>query len=394
MKVLMLFNDYLEHGGERNSVSAEATALITHGVNVELMTVTNEQLVGAPTTQKVRETFPNRVMRSSIADAIDNFKPDVVHAQNLFPRIGASGIDALRHSNTPWVRTIRNYRKGCIAGTYTRNGVECLECQSVCGRLPGIVHSCYRDSRAQSIGATAYSLWDNLAERRHPPSFYICISDAAHRRIESNLHPSVPVQIVHNAVVNHASVPYTSMCERQFDACYVGRLTHEKGVSLFLEVAKQNSDLKFAIAGTGELRPDVEAAAKSTSNLVDLGLVDNAAALGVMANSRFTLVPSQWDEPFGRVAAEAMSVGSLPLVSDRGGLPEVVSTMEYAAVVGSGGFRRWAGAVSALAATPKPELEKYSVAAMDSWRSRFSAESVSTALISVYERSVLPARKE
>lgn len=42
------------------------------------------------------------------------------------------------------------------------------------------------------------------------------------------------------------------------------------------------------------------------------------------ALTRLLLVPSVWDEPFGRVAAEAMVNAIPPLVSDRGSLPDVV----------------------------------------------------------------------
>ena len=38
------------------------------------------------------------------------------------------------------------------------------------------------------------------------------------------------------------------------------------------------------------------------------------------------LVPSQWGEPFGLVAAEAMSGGAVPIVFRDGGLPEVLGT--------------------------------------------------------------------
>src|SRR6185436_2280622 len=42
------------------------------------------------------------------------------------------------------------------------------------------------------------------------------------------------------------------------------------------------------------------------------------------ALTKILLVPSVWDEPFGRVAAEAM-INSVPaLVSERGALPHVV----------------------------------------------------------------------
>jgi len=42
------------------------------------------------------------------------------------------------------------------------------------------------------------------------------------------------------------------------------------------------------------------------------------------ALTRLLLVPSVWDEPFGRVAAEAMINGIPALVSNRGSLPQVV----------------------------------------------------------------------
>jgi glycosyltransferase involved in cell wall biosynthesis len=42
------------------------------------------------------------------------------------------------------------------------------------------------------------------------------------------------------------------------------------------------------------------------------------------ALTRILVVPSVWEEPFGRVAAEAMINSIPPLVSDRGSLPDVV----------------------------------------------------------------------
>ena len=43
-----------------------------------------------------------------------------------------------------------------------------------------------------------------------------------------------------------------------------------------------------------------------------------------LALTRILLVPPVFEEPFGRVAAEAMINGIPPIVSDRGGLPETV----------------------------------------------------------------------
>jgi glycosyltransferase involved in cell wall biosynthesis len=45
----------------------------------------------------------------------------------------------------------------------------------------------------------------------------------------------------------------------------------------------------------------------------------------IFRGTRALLVPSVWDEPFGRVAAEALLNGVPPIVSDRGGLPEAAN---------------------------------------------------------------------
>jgi glycosyltransferase involved in cell wall biosynthesis len=51
----------------------------------------------------------------------------------------------------------------------------------------------------------------------------------------------------------------------------------------------------------------------------------------IYAATRVLLAPSLWNEPAGRVAAEALLNGIPPLVSDRGGLPEICN---------GGGFTR------------------------------------------------------
>jgi glycosyltransferase involved in cell wall biosynthesis len=56
--------------------------------------------------------------------------------------------------------------------------------------------------------------------------------------------------------------------------------------------------------------------------------------------SAAVVVPSQWDEAFGIVAAEALACGRVALVSDRGGLPEIVEGLET--VVPAGDIPAWA----------------------------------------------------
>ena len=44
-----------------------------------------------------------------------------------------------------------------------------------------------------------------------------------------------------------------------------------------------------------------------------------------MSKSEIAVIPSRWEEPFGRTSLEAASRGSAVIISDRGGLPETSS---------------------------------------------------------------------
>ncbi len=95
-----------------------------------------------------------------------------------------------------------------------------------------------------------------------------------------------------------------------------------KGADIFLKVAERLPDENFLMAG--------EISSKAIKNrLAKADNVEHQPWTNDMKNiygrSKVLVVPSRFEEPFGRVAAEAMCSGIPCVVSDRGGLPEVVS---------------------------------------------------------------------
>jgi len=110
----------------------------------------------------------------------------------------------------------------------------------------------------------------------------------------------------------------------------VGRLVYEKGFQLALEalpgLIERVPGTRFLVAGSGTAESELRAQAH------DLGLDEHGAFLGWIGDdvlhslyriSDLTVVPSIY-EPFGLVALEAMASGCPCLVSDTGGLREVV----------------------------------------------------------------------
>lgn len=89
-----------------------------------------------------------------------------------------------------------------------------------------------------------------------------------------------------------------------------------KGRNLILELTRQLPDKKFLIYGE-RLEPENSQPIKNVQNMGHQN--DRVTMFG---SADLFLVPSVWDEPYGRVAAEAIWCGKPVVVSKKGGLPE------------------------------------------------------------------------
>ncbi|MDG4750887.1 MULTISPECIES: glycosyltransferase [Micromonospora] len=116
---------------------------------------------------------------------------------------------------------------------------------------------------------------------------------------------------------------------------FVGELTRRKGVDRALEVARR-SGIPLRIAG----RPRVLDAAPAVQEAHEAFLDDlwrehadtpfeylgelGDARLELLRSARCLLVPIRWPEPFGRVMAEALALGTPVVAANRGAVPELV----------------------------------------------------------------------
>ena len=57
-------------------------------------------------------------------------------------------------------------------------------------------------------------------------------------------------------------------------------------------------------------------------NHFELGFIKHKKVLNLLDKTSISVVPSKWDEPFGRTALEATSRGCATIISNKGGLPE------------------------------------------------------------------------
>ena len=103
---------------------------------------------------------------------------------------------------------------------------------------------------------------------------------------------------------------------------FVGKLNESKGYDIYKEaVMKILDEFKewkaFSIGDESRERPKIV-----HKNHKELGFLKHKKVLQFLNKSEIVVVPSRWEEPFGRTALESSSRACATIISNRGGLPE------------------------------------------------------------------------
>jgi glycosyltransferase involved in cell wall biosynthesis len=267
-------------------------------------------------------SFYSRPASREISNLLASFQPEILHVHNFFPSISPAIFFAAGKYRVPVVQTLHNYRLLCANAMLFRDGRPCEACPVGHSFLPGVIHACYRGSRAGSalIGAStsvhaALGTWSNRIDR------YIALTQFAARKLGNDRIPAEKIRIKPNFVPDRGHG-----LGRGGFALYVGRLSPEKGLETILAADHLGHlPLPVHIAGDGPLLAEIErACARPGSRLIYLGRLPRSQVIEQMKNATVLLVPSLWYEGFPMVMVEALSFG-LPIIAARiGGLPEIV----------------------------------------------------------------------
>ncbi len=103
---------------------------------------------------------------------------------------------------------------------------------------------------------------------------------------------------------------------------FVGKLNQSKGYDIYKDaVTKILNEFKnwkaYSIGDESRVRPIID-----HSNHEELGFLKHKKVLEFLNKSEIAVVPSRWEEPFGRTALESSSRACATIISNRGGLPE------------------------------------------------------------------------
>jgi glycosyltransferase involved in cell wall biosynthesis len=403
MRILLLSQFYPPViGGEERHVRNLALALEARGHQVSVATQAGGEASGMTMDGPVRvwrirgsaqraaalfsdsgrpfaPPFPDPELVLALRRVVASEDPDVVHAHNWLLH---SYLPLRLQSRTPFLVTLHDYSLLCARKNFLEMGRE------ICSG-PGLRKclACANQQYGAAKGAiTTFANWAAAAWERRAVDKFLTVS-AAVARINRLAEHGVPFEVVPNFVPDRigeldpaphplrAHLPATYML-------YVGDLSVQKGVHLLLE-AYRLTGTTVPLVMIGRRLPDFPATLPQGVQVFESW--PHTAVMQAWQNCLFGLAPSIWHEPCATVVIEAMALGKAMVVSDLGGMPDLVQHLQTGLVV-QPAAEALAAAMQRLLADPG--LRGQLGAAATARVGRFQAHTVVPRIESIYQSLV------
>lgn len=372
--------------GEDRVVDQEAEALTHAGHVVRHFERCSDEIAGLSLGRRALVPFQavwSRRAADSLTEVVDRFRPDVVHVHNVLPLLSSSVLPSTKRCEVPCVVTFHHYQQVCLSGTLFRAGTDCRQCVGRALPLPGVWHGCYRRSPAASAplavaAAVARQHWLTV------PSAYIFLSEAQRRLLEVLGLPPPRCFVKFNM-----APPSSGSEERENLVAYLGRLAELKGLRTLMQAwdaylgAGPPAGLRLVIAGAGPLEGEIRDWARTRPSVEMAGVLSASASACLLRRATTVVVPSEWQEPFGLVVAEAMAAGVAPIATARGALQELITPGVDGLLYPPGDARSLAAMLRRIEAAPQ-WARRLGAAARSTYDRRFAPHRIVAQLEAIY----------
>jgi len=169
--------------------------------------------------------------------------------------------------------------------------------------------------------------------------------------------------------------------EDAFVIGFVGRLTVQKNIPLFMEAIRNMPDVMGVVVGDGELRSELECQAGGIPNFLFIGYRTDAREL--IASFDVFCLPSRY-EGFGLVLVEAM-LQKIPIIgSNAGAIPEICGNGEYGFLFDCGNLESLIERIRTCKQNPQ-KAQELAKKAYEYASRTFTVEKMAAMTIRVYE---------
>jgi len=124
-------------------------------------------------------------------------------------------------------------------------------------------------------------------------------------------------------IIYHSIDPIKKNTKKNKQIIFVGKLNESKGYDLYCKsmfrILDENKDWKAYSIGEEKRFQNFPRHKRH----LNLGQISHNRVLDYFSKSEIAIIPSRWEEPFGRAALEASSRGCATIISNTGGMSEV-----------------------------------------------------------------------
>lgn len=320
MKILYIHNDYAKPSGEETAAEAIVTLLKEHGHEVRWFRRSSAEIKGF--TGKIKSFFTglaNPAMAKALEKVLDEYQPDLVQIQNIYPFLSPSIFRPVKKRNIPIVMRCPNYRLFCP------NGLCCDMQGKVCERCFGghewncVLKNC-TGSRFKSIGYALRGWFARVTKRilKHV-DIYIVQTEFQKRKFMGQGIPEEQIGIL-PGIMQKMEPPAEWSTGKH--VTFVGRVSEEKGILEFIECARQLPDIPFLVAGSYDGMPGIRE--NAPANVEWRGFVKGEELRKAYLESRLVVIPSRCYEGFPNVIVQAMQLERPVIAVDLGASGAVV----------------------------------------------------------------------
>lgn len=250
----------------------------------------------------------NKKMIDAVGKILNDYCPDVVHTNNL-SGFSVGLFKLFKKRNRPIIHTARDYYLFHPNSTLFKHGVNINPSSYKIKIL-----SFYKKMMCKNIDA--FVGISNYVKELHTGNGFI----------KENISHTIynPVNIIRKNKVNKNN--------NLINIGFVGRLTIEKGFDVFIDYANKNKN-KFNFIAAGKFTNDHNNSLANQANAADISLRGFVPIDEFLNSVDILLLPIKWNEPFGRVVAEAALSKTPVFTSMNGGVKEIANIFPWVVCV-------------------------------------------------------------
>lgn len=341
MKILLANKFYYRRGGDCIYMLNLEKLLKAHGHQVAVFAMDYPENLDTPW----KKYFPKNMsklmaftrpfgaheVKSTFKKLLDDFKPDVVHLNNVHTQLSPVMAELAHQRGIKVVWTLHDYKLLCPRYDCLKNGNTICETCFNGDKKACLDNKCMKGSKLASfIGYKEAVVW-NRERLEACTDVFICPSQfMADKMVQGGFSKSKMQTLCNFIDVEKCKFSSTDGTDYTDDVellpkkedyyCFIGRLSHEKGAKTLIEAANQ-LPYKLVIIGGGPLMEELKSVAHTNIKFVGFKQWDDIKQL--VGKARFSVIPSEWYENNPLSVIEAQCLGTPVLGANIGGIPEL-----------------------------------------------------------------------